>query len=393
MACSGLGCALLYRRLPHAPQMAEKPHAPLGPSRGVVYKLAALFSLDAFAGGFVVQSLMALWLFKRFDLSISAAGVFFFCAGTLSAFSYPVAAWLARRIGLVNTMVFTHIPSSMFLILAAFSSNLYLTLGLLLLRSALSQMDVPTRTSYVMAVVTPAERATAAERHRGAAQPGIVDQPDLCRRVVDSAFPGLPLILCGALKIVYDIALLYSFRHIKPPEEASPRTHQNNRRRTDMKWITREHVKVDRVACPWLIKKFVDKDAEFIFAPADKVMDEAKRLGAIPYDVKGVELGHHGKECSFEAILKKYRLTSDPRSCCWARSSMAPIPTIRFIGSRKGRGWKRSPRASAISASRTTTRSMRPSGSSTMRSMPTARKWCGWESRMGCLRNDDRQMK
>ena len=79
-----------------------------------------------------------------------------------------------------------------------------------------------------------------------------------------------------------------------------------------MKWITRERVKVDRVACPWLIKKFVDKDAEFIFAPAERVMDEAQRLGAIPYDVKDVELGHHGKECSFEAILKKYKLTGDP---------------------------------------------------------------------------------
>jgi hypothetical protein len=78
-----------------------------------------------------------------------------------------------------------------------------------------------------------------------------------------------------------------------------------------MKWITREHVKVDRVACPWLIKKFVDKDAEFIFAPAEKVMDEARRLGAIPYDVKNVELGHHGQECSFEAITKKYQLTRD----------------------------------------------------------------------------------
>jgi len=78
-----------------------------------------------------------------------------------------------------------------------------------------------------------------------------------------------------------------------------------------MKWITREHVKVDRVACPWLIKKFVDKDAEFVFVPADKVMDEAKRLDAIPFDVKDVELGHHGKECSFEAILKKYQLTGD----------------------------------------------------------------------------------
>ena len=79
-----------------------------------------------------------------------------------------------------------------------------------------------------------------------------------------------------------------------------------------MKWITREHVKVDRVACPWLIKKFIDQDAEFIFVPADKVMDEARRLGATPYDVRDVELGHHGQQCSFEAIAKKYRLIDDP---------------------------------------------------------------------------------
>src|SRR3977135_1916747 len=95
-------------------------------------------------------------------------------------------------------------------------------------------------------------------------------------------------------------------------ESSSSRTPEKLHRRRDMKWITREHVKVDRVACPWLIKKFVDKDAEFVFAPPAKVMDEAERLGAIPYDVKSVELGHHGKECSFEAILKKFKLTGDP---------------------------------------------------------------------------------
>ena len=111
---------------------------------------------------FLVQSLLALWLFERFDLSLSTASLFFFWSSTASAFSYPVAAWLAKRIGLINTMVFTHIPSSILLMLAAFSPDLYLTLGLLLVRSALSQMDVPTRTSYVMAVVTPAERAAAA---------------------------------------------------------------------------------------------------------------------------------------------------------------------------------------------------------------------------------------
>jgi MFS family permease len=217
----GFGCVALYRRLPHA-QMAEKPHAPLGPSRSVVYKLAALFSLDAFSGGFVVQSLLALWLFERFDLSVSSTGLFFFCAGTLSAFSYPVAARLSRWIGLVNTMVFTHIPSSIFLILAAFSSNLYVTLGLLLLRSALSQMDVPTRTSYVMAVVTPAERATAASVTAVPRSLASSISPTFAGALLTTALPGLPLIVCGIGKIVYDIALLYSFRHIKPPEECRP---------------------------------------------------------------------------------------------------------------------------------------------------------------------------
>src|SRR5437899_10304450 len=159
----GLLAALLYRRLPrdhsHA---ANVPKAGLGPSRNIVYKLAALFSLDAFAGGFVVQSLLALWLFQRFDLSLEAASVYFFCSSLLGAFSFPVAAWLARRIGLINTMVFTHIPSSRCLIAAAFSSSLTIVLSLLLVRSGLSPTDVATRSSYVMSGVTPAERTAAA---------------------------------------------------------------------------------------------------------------------------------------------------------------------------------------------------------------------------------------
>ena len=118
--------------------------------------------LDSFAGGFVVQSLLALWLFERFDLSLAAASLFFFWSGVLSAFSFPVAAWMSRHIGLVNTMVYTHIPSSICLILAAFATSLPIALMLLLIRSALSQMDVPTRSSYVMAVVTASERAAAA---------------------------------------------------------------------------------------------------------------------------------------------------------------------------------------------------------------------------------------
>jgi MFS family permease len=171
----------------------------------------------------VVQSLLALWLFERFDLSLSAASLFFFWASTLSAFSYPVAAWLAKRIGLVNTMVFTHIPSSIFLILAAFSPNLILALALLLLRSALSQMDVPTRTSYVMAVVTPAERTAAASVTAVPRSLASSISPAMAGVLLATPFSGLPLILCGALKIAYDVALLYTFRHVKPPEEKKTR--------------------------------------------------------------------------------------------------------------------------------------------------------------------------
>jgi MFS family permease len=217
-AALGVLSAALYRQIPRATTEEEAPHAPLGPSRRTVYRLAALFSIDAFAGGFVAQSLLVLWLFERFDLSLSAAGLFFFWSSSLSAFSYPVAAWLAKRVGLVNTMVFSHIPSSLFLILAAFASNLYAALGLLLLRAALSQMDVPTRTSYVMAVVTPAERPAAASVTAVPRSLASAISPAISGALM-TAFSGLPLVVCGALKIAYDLALLYSFRHIKPPEE------------------------------------------------------------------------------------------------------------------------------------------------------------------------------
>jgi MFS family permease len=158
-------------------------------------------------------------LFERFDLWLSAASLFFFWSSTASAFSYPVAAWLARRLGLINTMVVTHIPSSILLILAAFSSNLYVTLGLLLVRSALSQMDVPTRTSYVMAVVTPRERAAAASFTAVPRSLASGISPALAGMPLTMPFTGLPLVICGVFKIVYDVGLLFSFRHIKPPEE------------------------------------------------------------------------------------------------------------------------------------------------------------------------------
>jgi len=215
----GILAAILYRLIPVRPATAAAPPAVLGPSRGIVIKLAALFSIDAFAGGFVVQSLLALWLFERFELSLAQASVFFFWSNLLAAFSYPVAAWLSKRVGLINTMVFTHIPSSLCLIAAAFAPNLMVALILLLVRSALSQMDVPTRTSYVMAVVTPAEQPAAASVTAVPRTLASSISPAFAGVLLAGSFAGWPLLICGVLKIGYDLALLYSFQHIKPPEE------------------------------------------------------------------------------------------------------------------------------------------------------------------------------
>jgi len=225
----GLAAAVLYRLIPLRPATAATtPPAVLGPSRGIVIKLAALFCVDSFAGGFVVQSLLALWLFERFDLSLAQASVFFFWSNLLAAFSYPVAAWLSRRVGLINTMVFTHIPSSLCLIAAAFAPNLLVALILLLVRSALSQMDVPTRTSYVMSVVTPQEQAAAASFTAVPRTLASSISPAFAGALLASSFAGWPLVICGVLKIGYDLALLYSFQHIKPPEEIDERARPPN---------------------------------------------------------------------------------------------------------------------------------------------------------------------
>ena len=219
-ALLGVFGGFIYAQIPpHHPSAGHVTPTALGPSRQIVFKLAALFSLDAFAGGFVVQSLLALWLFERFDMSLAAAGVFFFWSGLFSAFSFPVAAWLSRRIGLINTMVFTHIPSSMALILAAMAPTLPAALALLLIRAALSQMDVPTRSSYVMAVVTPSERAAAASFTSVPRSLAAAASPALAGALFAASFRAWPLIICGTLKIVYDLLLLIQFRHMKPPEE------------------------------------------------------------------------------------------------------------------------------------------------------------------------------
>jgi len=221
-AALGVLGGLAYRRIPAAtriPRLKSQPPSALGPSRRIVYKLAALFSIDAFAGGFVVQSLLALWLFERFDLSLTSASLFFFWTGVLSAFSFPVAAWIGSRIGLVNTMVFTHIPSSLCLIAAAFVPSVEWALGLLLVRATLSQMDVPTRSSYVMAVVTEAERPAAASVTAVPRSLASSLSPVLAGALFASGYQIWPLLLCGGLKIFYDLLLLAAFRNIRPPEE------------------------------------------------------------------------------------------------------------------------------------------------------------------------------
>ena len=210
---TGVAIFALYRALPDH-RVDEQTAAPtaLGPSRGIVIKLAALFSVDAFAGGLIVNTLLALWLFERFDLSLAAAGQFFFWAGLLSAGSQLAAPWVARRIGLINTMVFTHIPSSVCLILAAFADSLPVALALLFLRSALSQMDVPTRSAFVMAVVTPAERAAAASFTTVPRSLAAAASPAIGGALFAAGWLAMPLVACGVLKIAYDVALWRAFR-------------------------------------------------------------------------------------------------------------------------------------------------------------------------------------
>ena len=212
-ALVGVAVALLYRGLPRAEagMPATKP-APLGPSRGHVTRLAMLFSVDAFAGGLLVQSLLALWLFERFGLSLTAAGTFFFWTGLLSAGSQLAAPVIARRIGLLNTMVYTHIPSSLALIAAALSPQLEIALGFLLLRAALSQMDVPTRSAFVMAVVTPAERSAAASFTAVPRSLAAALSPTLTGAMFAAGAMAAPLVACGVLKIAYDVALYAAFR-------------------------------------------------------------------------------------------------------------------------------------------------------------------------------------
>jgi MFS family permease len=217
----GLLAFLLYRPLSPAVEIADTvPPAPLGPSKKLVYGMAALFGMDSFGTGFLVQSLLALWLYEAFQISVTTTATILFWSGLCSAVSYLVAVPIAARIGLINTMVFTHLPSNILLVLIPFAPNLTTAIVLLLARSALSQMDVPTRTSYVMAVVAPEERAAAAS---------ITAVPKTFAWAAGSMISGYlltlssfgwPLLIGGVVKGVYDILLLIKFQKVQPPEEA-----------------------------------------------------------------------------------------------------------------------------------------------------------------------------
>ena len=212
--------AWLYFPLSPAVEAASNaPVAPLGQSRRLVYGLAALFGMDSLGSGFLVQSLLTLWLYQTFQISVPTAAAILFWSNVCSAVSYLIAVPIAKRIGLINTMVFTHFPSNILLILLPFSPDLPTAIGLLLARSALSQMDVPTRTSYVMAIVTPEERPAAASLTSVPKTFAWAAGSIVSGYLLTVSSFGWPLLIGGVIKGVYDILLLIKFRSVRPPEE------------------------------------------------------------------------------------------------------------------------------------------------------------------------------
>jgi MFS family permease len=230
-AAMGLMIGLLFTRVSSAVEVPPVSHGSdsrrplkrllgLHRSRGIILKLSGLFSMDAFAGGFVLQSIVAYWFHVRFGVQPALLGSIFFGANILAGFSALAAAWVASKIGLIRTMVFTHIPSNILLILVPLMPNLPLAIAVLLMRFSISQMDVPTRQSYTMAVVSPEERSAAAgitgiARTTGASLSPVATGPLLA----NAALIDVPFFLSGGIKIVYDLLLYRSFRGIRPSEE------------------------------------------------------------------------------------------------------------------------------------------------------------------------------
>jgi MFS family permease len=226
-AAAALVLLLLFGRLSPAAEagMADQPRSARGTgvrqSRGTVVKLAALFAVDSFAGGFVVQGLLALWFHLRFGIDLGGLAAIFLGTNLLAALSFLAAPPLARRFGLLNTMVFTHLPSNVLLLLVPLMPRVELAVGVLLIRYLLSQLDVPTRQSYTMAIIPAAERAAAAGVFSVVRNAASAVGPAFAGVTLVAPALGLPFILAGTLKIAYDLALFAMFRGVQPPEEAA----------------------------------------------------------------------------------------------------------------------------------------------------------------------------
>jgi predicted MFS family arabinose efflux permease len=224
-AAVGVVLFVLFSRLSKQIEIAAPSSAPhrlgLHRSRNVVVRLSAFFALDAFAGGFIVQSLVAYWFRMRWGVEPAVLGSVFFGANILAGISALSAARIAARIGLINTMVFTHIPSNILLILVPLMPNLPLAVAVLLARFSISQMDVPTRQSYTMAVVAPDERSAASGVTTIARSIGAAWSPWITGALLQTAFISAPFFFSGGLKIIYDLLIYRSFRALKPPEESS----------------------------------------------------------------------------------------------------------------------------------------------------------------------------
>jgi len=229
---AGFGALLaaLFAGLSRSVEAAPAPAGAVGPrrlglhrSRAIVARLAGLFSLDAFAGGFVVQSMVAYWFHRRFGVEPAVLGAIFFGANVLAGFSALLAVRVAARVGLVNTMVFTHLPSNVLLVLVPLMPTLPLAIAVLLVRFSISQMDVPTRQSYTMAVVSPDERSAAAGITGVARTTGAALSPAIAGPLLASpALAGVPFLLAGGLKILYDLMLWRSFRHLREDATTGP---------------------------------------------------------------------------------------------------------------------------------------------------------------------------
>jgi len=217
MPLGAVACAVLASRLSSAVEV-DASVAPaergLRRSRSTVQRLAALFSLDAFAGGFIVQSFIVFWFGRQFGADAALMGLVFFGVGLLQAASSVIAGWLGARIGLLNTMVFSHLPSNVLLALIPLAPSLLVAVALLLARSALSQMDVPARQAYVAALVDPAER-TAAAAYTNAARHVVRPAGPALASVSMGMSAGLPFLVAGGLKVVYDVALYFAFRRVR----------------------------------------------------------------------------------------------------------------------------------------------------------------------------------